>query len=81
MRYADSGGLTTEERVGRERVRFAAAQMFMEGAGNGRVARRFRVSPMSVSRWRRAFDAGGLDALASKGPRRCDVQAHRCPAR
>jgi hypothetical protein len=47
----------------------------------GRVARRFRVSPMSVSRWRRAFDAGGVDALASKGPRRCDVQAHRRPAR
>jgi transposase len=67
MRYADSGGLTAAERAGRERVRFAAAQMFTEGAGNGQVARRFRVSPMSVSRWRRAFDAGGLDALASKG--------------
>ena len=31
------------------------------------VAKRFRVSQMSVSRWRRAFDAGGVQALASKG--------------
>jgi putative transposase len=68
MRYADSGGLTAAERVGRERVRFAAAQMFMDGVSNVQVARRFRVSQMSVSRWRRAFDTGGLDALASKGP-------------
>jgi transposase len=67
MRYADSGGLTTKERVGRERVRLAAAQMFVDGASNGQVADRFRVSLMSVSRWRRAFDAGGTQALASKG--------------
>ena len=68
MRYADSGGLTAKERVGRERVRLAAAQMFVDGASNGRVAEGLRVSLMSVSRWRRAFDAGGMDALASKGP-------------
>jgi putative transposase len=68
MRYADSGGLTAAERARREQVRFAAARMFGEGASNVQVARRFRVSQMSVSRWRRAFDAGGLDALASKGP-------------
>jgi transposase len=68
MRYADSGGLTAGERAGRERVRLAAAQMFVEGASNGGIADRLRVSVMSVSRWRRAFDAGGVDGLASKGP-------------
>jgi transposase len=68
MRYADCGGLTAGERVGRERVRLAAAGMFVDGVGNGQVARRLRVSLMSVSRWRRAFDAGGVDGLASKGP-------------
>jgi transposase len=68
MRYADSGGLTAKERVGRERVRLAAARMFVDGASNGQVAEGLRVSVMSVSRWRRAFDAGGMDALASKGP-------------
>src|SRR4029077_4988081 len=31
------------------------------------VARHFRVSRMSVNRWRRALAAGGRDALASKG--------------
>jgi len=68
MRYADSGGLTAKERVGRERVRLAAARMFVDGAGNGQVAEGLRVSAMSVSRWRRAFDAGGMAALVSKGP-------------
>ena len=68
MRYADSGGLTAKERAGRERVRLAAAQMFVDGASNGQVGEGLRVSLMSVSRWRRTFDAGGVDALASKGP-------------
>lgn len=49
-------------------MRFAAAELFAQGAGNVEVARRFRVSQMSVGRWRRAFDAGGVDALVSKGP-------------
>src|SRR5438034_2540789 len=68
MRYAGNGGLTAEARAGREQVRLVAAQMFVDGASNGRVAEGLRVSLMSVSRWRRAFDAGGTDALASKGP-------------
>jgi transposase len=68
MRYADGGGLTAVEQAGRERVRFAAAEMFAAGASNVQVAKRFRVSQMSVSRWRRAFDAGGVAALVSKGP-------------
>src|SRR5256886_9009563 len=67
MRYADSGGLTARQRVGRERVRLAAARMFVEGVSSGRVAGGLRVSLMWVGRWRRAFDAGGVDALASKG--------------
>nr|WP_170231480.1 winged helix-turn-helix domain-containing protein [Pseudonocardia kunmingensis] len=67
MRYADGGGLTAEERARREQVRFAAADRFAAGAGDGRVAREFRVSRMSANRWRRAFEAGGRDALVSKG--------------
>jgi transposase len=69
MRYADGGGLTVAEQAGRERVRLAAAEMFVAGASNVAVAKRLRVSQMSVSRWRRAFNAGGVTALASKGPR------------
>ena len=37
------------------------------GAGDGEVARRFRVSRMPVNRWRRALAAGGRAALASRG--------------
>jgi Transposase and inactivated derivatives len=68
MRYPDSGGLSVEERARRERVRFAAADMFAAGATDAEVARRFRVSRMSANRWHRAFDAGGREALASTGP-------------
>jgi transposase len=68
MRYGEGGGLTAAERAKRERVRMAAARMFAGGAGNPEVARAFRVSAMSVSRWRRAFDTGGTAALVSKGP-------------
>jgi transposase len=68
MRYADGGGLTAAERMRRERVRFEAADRFAEGASDHEVAREFRVSRMSANRWRRAFEAGGRDALVSKGP-------------
>jgi transposase len=68
MRYADGGGLTAAERQRRERVRFQAADRFADGASDREVAREFRVSRMSANRWRRAFAAGGWDALASKGP-------------
>jgi transposase len=67
MRYPDGGGLTAEERGRREQVRLAAAEMIEAGAGDGEVARRFRVSRMSANRWRRALEAGGRPALASKG--------------
>ncbi|WP_371784182.1 helix-turn-helix domain-containing protein [Streptosporangium subroseum] len=67
MRYADGGGLTAQERIRREQIRFQAAERFAAGAGDREVAREFRVSRMSANRWRRAVAAGGTDALASKG--------------
>jgi putative transposase len=47
------------------------------GASDREVARRFRVSRMSASRWRRALAAGGRAALASKGAggARCKLSA------
>jgi transposase len=68
MRYPDGGGLTAEQRARREKVRLEAAGMIEAGATDPEVARRFRVSRMSASRWRRALAAGGREALASKGP-------------
>ena len=68
MRYPDGGGLTAAERARREQVRLAAADLIEAGASDREVARRFRVSRMSVNRWRRALAAGGRVALASKGP-------------
>ena len=41
--------------------------MIEAGASDREIARRFRVSRMSVNRWRRALAAGGREALASKG--------------
>ena len=67
MRYAQGGGLTAEECARRERVRLAAAEWIEEGAKDAEVAVRFRVTPMSANRWRRALGAGGRPALASKG--------------
>ncbi len=68
MRYPDGGGLTAEERARRERVRLAAAELIEAGASDREVARRFRVTRMSVNRWRRALATGGRRALASRGP-------------
>ena len=67
MRYPDGGGLDAAERARREKVRLAAAEMIEAGASDREIARRFRVSRMSVNRWRRALAAGGREALASKG--------------
>jgi transposase len=67
MRYPDGGGLDAAERARRERVRLAAAEMIEAGAGDQEIARHFRVSRMSVNRWRRSLAAGGREALASKG--------------
>ncbi len=68
MRYPDGGGLTAQERARREQVRLAAAELIEAGVSDGEVAERFRVSTMSVGRWRRALADGGRAALASKGP-------------
>src|SRR5215472_8489876 len=68
MRYPDGGGLDAAERARREKVRLAAAEMIEAGASDRGVARHFRVSRMSVNRWRRALAAGGRTALMSKGP-------------
>src|SRR5947209_13457864 len=67
MRYPDGGGLDAAERARRERVRLAAAEMIEAGAGDREIAKHFRVSRMSVNRWRRSLAAGGREALASKG--------------
>ncbi len=67
MRYSDGGGLDAAERARRERVRLAAAKMIEAGASDQEIARHFRVSRMSVNRWRRTLAAGGREALASKG--------------
>jgi transposase len=67
MRYPDGGGLDAAERGRREKVRLAAAEMIESGAGDQEVAKRFRVSRMSVNRWRRSLAAGGREALAPKG--------------
>src|SRR5271155_3786226 len=67
MRYPDGGGLDAAERARREQVRLSAAEFIEAGASDREVARRFRVSRMSVNRWRRALAAGGRAALASRG--------------
>jgi transposase len=67
MRYSDGGGLTAADRARREKVRLEAAELIEAGIGDREIARRFRVSRMSVNRWRRALAAGGREALASKG--------------
>src|SRR3954447_17208049 len=79
MRYPDGGGLTAEERVRRERVRLAAADLTEAGARDREVARQFRVTRMSANRWRRALASGGRQALVSKGPggARCKLDAGR----
>src|SRR3954451_23216084 len=76
MKYAEGGGLTAEECARREQVRLEAAEWIEEGATDREVAERFRVTRMSVNRWRRALAAGGRPALASNGP-----GGARCPPR
>jgi transposase len=77
MRYGQGGGLDAAERARREQVRLAAAELIDAGASDREVARRLRVTPMSVNRWRRALAGGGRAALASKGAggARCKLTA------
>ncbi|TDC45582.1 transposase [Actinomadura sp. KC345] len=68
MRYGEGGGLTAEGRARRESLRLEAAGLFEQGLlSDAQIGRRFRVTRMSVNRWRRAWQAGGTAALVSKG--------------
>jgi transposase len=68
MRYGDGGGVDQAERQRREQVRQQAAQMFADGKPAIEVAGLLEVSTKSAYQWRRAWVAGGAQALASKGP-------------
>jgi len=67
MRYAQGGGLTAEDRRRRELVRLAAVESFGRRVPIADTAAELRVSERSVQRWRRAWEAGGVPGLASKG--------------
>lgn len=68
MSYPGGGGLTTEERAQRERVRLAAVELIEAGASDREAARWFRVSKMSANRWRRAM---GADAARAEQSQTC----------
>jgi transposase len=68
MRYADGGGLIARQRARREALRKSAAELVASGMTPAQVARRLRVTPRSVYRWKRAWSWGGTAALASRGP-------------
>ncbi|WP_205650736.1 winged helix-turn-helix domain-containing protein [Actinoplanes solisilvae] len=67
MRYGDGGGVDQVERVRREQVRQQAAELFAAGVPPLAVAQRLEVSTKSAYQWRRAWVAGGAQALVSKG--------------
>lgn len=68
MRYSDGGGVGPQARARREQVRLQAAAMFADGVDPRQVAAALQVSTKSAYTWRRAWTAGGEQALASKGP-------------
>jgi transposase len=68
MRYAQRGGYTPAEQQRRERLRLEAAGRFARGEGISEIAHDLRVTEGSVRRWRKAWQAGGDEALRSKGP-------------
>jgi transposase len=68
MRYGDGGGVDQAERGRREQVRRRAAALFAEGRSAVEVAGLLEVSTKSAYQWRRLWVAGGVEALASKGP-------------
>jgi transposase len=68
MRYADSGGLSAQGRVRRVMVRLQAARMLEDGVSPVQVAHDLRASTKSVYQWRRRWRAGGVAALALRGP-------------
>ncbi|MBO3741625.1 winged helix-turn-helix domain-containing protein [Actinoplanes flavus] len=67
MRYGDGGGVGPQQRARREQVRRQAARMFAAGVSAPQVAAELEISTKSAYAWRRAWKAGGEQALASKG--------------
>ncbi|MGC4893432.1 transposase [Micromonospora sp. DT31] len=67
MRYGDGGGVGPQQRARRELVRLHAARMFDAGVSVPQVAAELEISPKSAYAWRRAWKAGGEQALASRG--------------
>jgi|SRR3954452_5164405 transposase len=67
MRYGDGGGVGPQQRARREQVRRQAARMFAAGVSAPQVAAELEISTKSAYAWRRAWQAGGEHALASKG--------------
>ena len=62
---ANVGGKAEREQA--EARRLAAAELFAQGVGPAEIARRFGVTPQSVSGWRKRWRAEGVDGLRSKG--------------
>lgn len=77
MRYGQRGGYTPAEQQRRERLRLEAGGRFEEGHSTRDIARELRVHERTVSRWRKAWREGGIEALRSKGP----VSAEKLSAR
>jgi putative transposase len=67
VRYGDGGGVGPQGRLRREQIRREAARMFADGMTAVQVAAALEVSTKSAYAWRRAWAAGGEQALASKG--------------
>ena len=67
MRYGDGGGLNQAARNRREQVRGQAAALFTQGHSAPQVAVALEVSRKTAYQWRRAWQAGGIEALASRG--------------
>ncbi|MGW7485351.1 winged helix-turn-helix domain-containing protein [Nonomuraea muscovyensis] len=68
MRYGQRGGYTPAEQQRRERLRLEAAGRFEQGHSTRDIARELRVHERTVTRWRKAWREGGIQALRSKGP-------------
>lgn len=51
-----------------EQRRFKAVRLFQLGRSDSDIARSLDISRQSVGRWRSNWNAGGLQALKSKGP-------------
>jgi putative transposase len=68
MRYGQRGGYTPAEQERRELLRLRAGERFEDGQGTREIARELRVHERTVTRWRKSWREGGIEALRSKGP-------------